>query len=254
MKEKIRAIIIDDEENCILNLKYFLLEFCPDIEIIAVGDNMECAGEIFRTQQFDVAFLDIEVFNNNMFNAIEDLEDKNFKVVFVTAHEQYAIRALKAEAVDYILKPLSEHDILECYARIKKHLQKKTSDAMASDKAATKQNEAERKMILKDGGHVFVVKIDDICYMQAKGAYTLTAFSIDDMQKQVTVSKSLNQMERENNNPLLYRVHKSFMINVQKIKRIIRNDGLYILMRNDEVIPVAKRRAPDFLSFLNKPN
>ncbi|HXS36550.1 MAG TPA: LytTR family DNA-binding domain-containing protein [Flavipsychrobacter sp.] len=253
MEEKIRAIIIDDEENCILNLKYFLSEFCPGIEVVAVGDTIKSAIEIFNTQQFDIAFLDIEVFNNNIFNAIET-GNKNFKIVFVTAHEQYAIRALKAEAIDYILKPLSPHDIIECYSRIKKHLQEKAFKEASSDKVSIKQNEAERKLVLKDGSHVFVVKMDDIYYMQAKGAYTLTAFSIDDTQKLITISKSLNQMERENNNPRLYRVHKSFMINVQKIKQIIRNDGLFIQMRNDDVIPVAKRRAPDFLSFLNKAN
>ena len=249
MDKRLKAVIIDDEENCIANLKYFLTAFCPDIEVVAVGDTVKIAKEIFRTKKFDIAFLDIELHSDNIFDSLSVAEQAGVKVVFVTAHEQYALRAIKLQAFDYILKPLSQEEIINCCMRIRQQMKgSAVSDKLNAEQATS----AERKWILKDGSHVFIVKTDDIYYMQASGAYTLAAFRLNDSQKQITISKSLNQIEREHSSPKLYRVHKSFLINVQEIKNIIRNKGVSVMMGNNKIIPIAKRRVTDFLSFLNR--
>lgn len=247
----IKAVIIDDEEGCIINLKYYLSSYCPSIEIIATGKTIEQAKEILYGQKFDVAFLDIELFDENIFNAIDHSREGLFNIVFVTAHEQYAVKAIKFHAFDYILKPLSKHEVLECYAKLKKYVSKKTLD-IRHDSSLFKENNAQRKIILKEGDKIFVIRVEDVYYMRAKGPYTLVTFNSDDCLKQVTISKPLNQVEKENiNNKTLYRAHKSYLVNIEKIKSIIKHNGLSIQMRNDEIIPIAKRRVPDFLSFLN---
>lgn len=252
MEESIKAVVIDDEEYCIANMKYFLSEFCPDIEIVAIGNTIDSARKILQTEKFDVAFMDIELLNDNIFDSLEIVQRDAFKIVFVTAHEKYALRAIKSHAFDYILKPLSRQDVVDCYNRIKQQI-RKGETVTASEKEDVEQAHGlERKLIIKDGNHVFIVKPDDIYYLQAKGAYTLAAFRLNNAQKEITISKSLNQVERENNNPKLYRVHKSFLINVHEIKDIIKSKSLSVMMANNKIIPIAKRRAPHFLSFLNK--
>jgi len=221
------------------------------MEVIATGKTIEQAKEILYGQKFDVAFLDIELFDENIFNAIDHLKEDLFNIVFVTAHEQYAVKAIKFHAFDYILKPLSKHEILDCYAKLKKYVAKKIPD-IHHDNTLLKENITQRKIILKEGDKVFVIRVEDVYYMRAKGPYTLVTFNADNCQKQVTISKPLNQVEKENvNNKTLYRAHKSYLVNIEKIKSIIKHNGLSIQMLNDEIIPIAKRRVSDFLSFLN---
>lgn len=117
----IQAIIVDDEKGCITNLQHYITKLCPDIAVVGTGSNLAEALSNIGNAHVDVAFLDIELVDDNIFNALAGLEKFDFRIVFVTAHQQYAIRAIKVYALDYILKPLLEDDILECYAKIKKH-------------------------------------------------------------------------------------------------------------------------------------
>ncbi len=119
--KKINAIIVDDEDGCITNLNHYLSKLCPDIAIIAAGNTLKEAMEQAGAKKIDLAFLDVEIFNDNIFNLLAQNPDLDFKIVFVTAYQQYAIKAIKVEALDYILKPLLEDDILECYIKIRKH-------------------------------------------------------------------------------------------------------------------------------------
>jgi two-component system LytT family response regulator len=118
--KRINAIIVDDEKGCISNLRDHLLKMCPDIYIIATGTSLQEALDQAAGQKVDLAFLDIELFNDNIFNSLPTSETINFKIVFVTAYAQYALKAIKVEALDYLLKPLADDEILECYAKIKR--------------------------------------------------------------------------------------------------------------------------------------
>lgn len=249
----IRAIIIDDEIGCINNLTYYLDTYCPDIEIIAKGNDLDDAMKIIEQKNFDLAFLDIELFNSNIFSILKDQKNYNFKIVFVTAHERYAISAIKVQAADYILKPLSKQDIITCYNRLKAQFALNNSTHVNADEQKPAVTSI-KKIVLRQREKVFVINLNDLCYLQARGAYTIAIFRLNNEYKSVILSKSINKVAEEHNVSFLYRVHKSYIINTEKISDIIRSEGLTIKMENNELIPVAKRRVQDFLSFLNNAN
>lgn len=248
----IKAVIIDDEIGCINNLAYYLDKYCPDIKIVARGNDLDDARKIIEKNDFDLAFLDIELFSSNIFSILTEQKNYNFKIVFVTAHERYAISAIKVQAVDYILKPLSKQDIIACYTRLK--AQFTSNDSTQVNTSELKKVISHKKIVLRQREKVFVINLNDLCYLQAKGAYTIAIFNLNNEYKSVILSKSINKVAEENNVSFLYRVHKSYIVNTERISNIIRNEGLTIKMENNELIPVAKRRVQDFLSFLNNAN
>lgn len=164
--------------------------------------------------------------------------------MLVTAYDEYAIRAIRSEVFDYILKPLSRKEIVACYDR----LQARHSGAIAvAMPAPGPANPAAAKMILKAGEQVYVVRHSDILYLKANGAYTEVVFWYNNQRKSVTMGKSINTMAQVCDAPFFYRVHKSYVVNMKLIRSVIKSDALQLLMMNDDIVPVAKRRYSDFI-------
>ena len=250
MHKKIAAIIVDDEKGCITNLQHYLTKLCPEINIIATGSTLKEALTNAGNEKIDLAFLDVEIYDDNIFNALGELPGFDFKIVFVTAYQQYALKAIKVEAIDYILKPLLEDDILECYAKIKKHFMP-TNDAGKQGQEALSEKK-NKKIIIKNSDNIYIIKSDDVYYMEANGFYTTITFIFNDTEKSVLLSKPMQKAEDEYQYPMFFRVHKSYIVNTAKISGLIKDDGMNIKMINNKIIPVAKRRINDFMDFLNR--
>lgn len=249
-KKEINAIIIDDEKGCIENLRYYLQKLCPAITVLDSGNNLADIIEKVGAKNIDLAFLDVELFDSNIFSALSSIEEPDFKIVFVTAHEQYALKAIKTEALDYMLKPLAEEDILECYTKIKKHFlqeqEQEEPNILHDDKKRT-------KIILKSSDRIYVIRAEDIYYITGRGFYSDITFIFNNDIKTVIVSKPLNKTEIEYEHPSFFRIHKSYIINTKWISDIIKNNsGTSVKMTDAHTIPVAKRREHEFLSFLNE--
>ena len=216
--KKINAIIVDDEKGCITNLQYYLSRFCHDITIIATGSTLAEGLKHAGSQRIDLAFLDIEIFDDNIFNSLTDTGTTNFKIVFVTAHQQYAFKAIKNEALDYILKPLCEEDIVACYTKIKKHfLLPHDEDDKHNADIDEKKN---KKIIIKNLDKIYIIKSEEVYYMSGSGAYTEITFKFNDEIKSIVICKVLNKIEEEYENHLFFRVHKSHIRKL--LKRRIR--------------------------------
>lgn len=239
----LNAIIVDDEKGCILNLQHFLSRLCPEINIIAAATNLQDALNNTDRQKIHLAFLDIELFNDNIFNSLTGIEKIDFKIVFVTAYSQYALKAIKVEAIDYILKPLCDEDILNCYAKTRKYFSTADQHSLRLPK--------NNKITIKHAGDVYIINAEDIYYVKAHGFYSEVVFGYKDYTKSAIISKPLNKLETEYQFSFLYRIHKSYLVNTNKILSLNKHDGLHIKMANNEIIPVAKRRIHDFKSFLN---
>jgi two-component system LytT family response regulator len=244
--KRIRAIIVDDEKRCIANLQHYLSGY-PLIEVIATANTATEALKIINENEIDVAFFDVEIFDENVFDIIQRIGKLNFEVVFVTAYDQYAVKAFKVEALDYLLKPLSQEEVTQCYNKI----YKKLCGLEVATSADVPSNPANRKLILKQGGQIYVVLQDDVYYMKAKGFYTQVFFTHKNKLLSAVVSKPISDIEVEYSNVLFYRVHKSYMVNVKKIKAINKAEAITLKLMNDDCIPVAKRRLNNFLAFLN---
>jgi len=250
--KKINAIIVDDENRSISNLQYYLSIYCPEINVIATGTTMCQLLDIIDTQkEINVAFLDIQFYDRNIFELIDTLANTNFKIIFVTAYEGYAIRAFKVNAFDYLLKPLVEDDLVYCISRIRKHFG--TSDTFQKNLPAKMQEKDHiKKLILKESEKVYVVCPKDVLFFEAKRFYCAVHFNFNGEQKCVLVSKPISQLEKECVYNTFFRVHKSYIINTDKVAGIIKNDGVNIRLQSGIIIPVAKRRVNEFMSFLNK--
>jgi two-component system, LytTR family, response regulator len=243
----LNAIIVDDEKGCITNLQHFLSRLCPDINVIATAPTLEEALVTASKQRIDLAFLDVQLFDDNIFTALAETNNVNFKIVFVTAHSEYALQAIKTEALDYILKPLNDEDILSCYAKTKRYF-------FHSDphKLGEKANsEKQQRITIKHSSNVYVINAMDLYYIKGFGFYSEIVFVYQDVIKSVIVSKPLNKLEAEYGCSFLFRAHKSYLINVNRILDINKHDGLTIKMANQQTVPVAKRRLHDFMTFLN---
>jgi len=248
--KRIRAVIVDDEKGCIANLKYHLSRHCPEIDVVAVAGNAESMLRIFKTHAFDVAFLDIEIFDSCVFDLLDEIKNVNCEIIFVTAYEQYAVKAFKVEALDYLLKPLTQADIVDCYARIMKRFGGKYNEARSEP--AIVHNEALKKIIIRLGENIHAIKQEDILYLRAKGFYTQVLFSLNGKTEQSIISKPIGSLEKEYDSLLFYRVHKSYLINLSKVTGIVKTDGTSARIANNETIPIAKRRVSDFMSMLKR--
>lgn len=249
---KISAIIVDDELNGINNLGFYLGKYCPGIEVIRSATTLSTAAALIRQGDFQIAFLDIEFCKSTMFDLLEEIPEPAFSIVFVTAYDRYAVKAFKVEALDYILKPLSRHDIVQCYQKIQRHFNKKKEEAISPDAASINLPETSRKVILRAREHVFVLQLTDILYLRAMGAYTEVVFSSRERIHTVVISKTLSALEKEYDAPFFFRVHKSYLINLGKVAGIRKKDVPVAEMADRQMIPIAKRRMHSLFACLNK--
>jgi two-component system, LytTR family, response regulator len=248
----IRTIIVDDEPKCVTNLSYYLQKYCPDIDIVTTATTLPEAAAAMAAKRFQLAFLDVEFCDSTIFSLLQDPGKIDFSIVFVTAYDRYAVKAFKVEALDYILKPLSKHDILQCYHKITRSFGRKPGMHNIPAAAVPNGNNGiGRKVILRDREHMFIVDQNDIFYLKAMGAYTEVVFLAEGKMTTVLVSKTLAALEEEYNNPVFFRIHKSYLINLKKVTGIQRKEAPVVEMINRARLPVAKRRIHDLLSFLN---
>ena len=246
---KFGAIIINDELKCISNLKYFLDTYCPAIDVIGTGNSI---SEFLRftTQDFDVAFLDIEIEKDNIFQFLSHTKHADFDIVFVTAYERYALDAFDVDVLDYVLKPLSKKEIVKCYNKIQRRFQVQVTAIPQKSIAQPMPN----NIILKQGKHVYVVSYKDIVFFEAKGTYTNVCFYSDNNRLIVTISKSLQNIETAYPLNTFVRIHRSFLINTMNMKNIFRKDKIFVTMTTGDIIPIAKRRISEFLSTVKLPS
>jgi two-component system LytT family response regulator len=231
---KITAIIVDDELHGRENLKVILETYCPEIEILGLADSVVNAMELVNLLKPDAVFLDINMPVLDGFDFLDEYEDRNFMVVFVSAHEEFGINAVKAGAVDYILKPIS---IKELKQTVKKLLSKR-------NKTIKTETPAESDKIVIPAAHGFnVLVIDDIIRLEADGCYT-TVIMKD--KKNTIVSRTLKDFEDTLPKDRFFRIHKSHLINLKHIKDYSNISGSFVTMTDGSKIEISRRKAPDF--------
>ena len=245
--QKIRALIIDDEQGCISNLQYHLTRYCPDIQVVATGNCLQDAICIFNKESLDVAFLDIELFSESIFEAFPHIRQKTLKIVFVTAHNKYAIKAIKAEAIDYILKPLTAADIIDCYTRIKNSIR-------CEKPVSPDQLDGGRDIILQQGDKIYIIKSKELLYFEAHQFYTTVYFLYNGEKKRVVLSKIIGKIEDMYQDGHLFRIHKSYIINARQIQDVIKTGSMAVKMKTGDVLPIAKRRITEFIAFCTRHN
>lgn len=246
----IRALLIDDEQHCNKTLRYELERHCPEVEVVGEALSGEEGIEQINRLKPDLVFLDIEMPGMSGFEMLRRLDPVNVDIVFVTAYDQYAIRAFRFAAVDYLLKPVISDQLREAIGRINERKQK-TDRVLQIDTLMHNLQHGMKspRIALPAGRGMDFVSIDDILYCSAESNYS--HIHLQDGRK-YTLAKTLKDIEGLFDQLGFFRIHQTYLVNLRKVQRYVRDDGGYVIMSNGEKIPIAKRRKEEFMAWLKK--
>ncbi len=242
----IRVVIVEDEKHSRETLKNLLNEFCNNVEIVGMAGSVEEAISVISNTRPELVFLDIELQTGTGFDVLNRLNDLHFEVVFTTAFEHYAIKAIKFSSLDYLLKPI---DIYELNVAVEKAKEKK-DDASNQKKLEVLLNnikaqpEGERKICLATQESIEFINIREISYCEASGSYT--RFYLKDGSK-LLVSKNLKEYESMLTEYHFMRVHNSYVINLREVKSLVKSEGGYILMNDNSQISISPKKRDVFM-------
>ncbi|MEO6347639.1 MAG: LytTR family DNA-binding domain-containing protein [Aquaticitalea sp.] len=243
----IKAVIVDDEPKAIQSLSWELTHFSDEIEVIKTFSNPEDAIEYLNFYTPDCLFLDIQMPTMDGFQFLEKLNNTDFAIVITTAYNDFAIKALKHEAIDYLLKPIDSDDLNDTIKKINK-FNSKFNNSSRIEKALSNFNAKfdQKKITINTDGKLIFLNIDDIIYVESDGNYSTIVTK--DGQK-ILITKKLKEVNDLLPEHYFFRIHNSYIINLNKIKEFIKNEG-YVVMESNHKIPVARQRKSDFLEKL----
>lgn len=246
MEKKLTAVIVEDELASRETLASYLKNYCPEVLLLAEADSVKSGLEIIKKHKPDIVFLDIEMPFGNAFDLLEQLENIDFHIVFVTAYSNYAIRALNMSASYYILKPVSIDELMKAVDKIKNSF--KTDDLPVHSKillenlqAANKNN---HKIVLPQMSGFDVVKLNDIIRCQANDNFT--EFYLTNGTKKL-IARTLKFYEEMLKDFDFVRIHKSHLINMQYVARYLKGKGGQVEMTDGSVVDVSVNQKTAFL-------
>lgn len=246
---KLKAIIIDDEQSCRDILKKYIKKYNLEIELIAEADNVAIGLDLVNTISFDLLFLDIDLPDGNGFDVLEKAKTLHFNVIFTTAHNEYALKAFKYSAIDYLLKPVN---IDELMVAIQKVQQKEKIGSLEKKLNLLFENYNQNKytkinLPTKNGFEI--IELDDIMYCNADNNYT-HIFLRD--KRKITISKTIKEYDELLPASKFYRIHQSYLVNLGYIKKYIKGDGGEVELQNGTVLDVSRRKKEGLLRHLTQ--
>lgn len=242
----IKTILIDDELKSRTNLRQLLLEYCPNVEVIAEAGSAVEALKLIRELSPDLLFLDIEMGEVSGFDLLKLLNgQQNFEVIFVTAFDKYGIQAVKACAIDYLLKPIN---ILELSNAVEKAIiqinPKKENERLKELVANIDRGDDEQRIAIPLSDKIEFLAINKIIRLEAEGNYTHIYL---DNKKQFLVCKTLKDYQELLENHNFIRTHQSHLINFRKISAYVKTDGGYIAMDDGSQVPISRQKRDEVL-------
>lgn len=242
----IKTIIIDDEVKARDTIQHMLKAYCPEVEVIDTAGSVKEGIKVLKAKKPDLIFLDIKMGDGTGFDLLRELDDIDFFIIFVTAFEEFAIRAIKFSALDYILKPIDPDELVNAVFKAKEKIAKESMDvklgALYENLDVFASN--NKKIVLKTTGSVHLVNLKDIIRCESEKNYT-HFYTID--EEKITVSKTLKEYNDMLNEFSFYRVHQSHLINLAHVKRYEKNEGGHLVMDDNSRVPVSFRKKDDLM-------
>lgn len=245
-----RAIIVDDEENGRIILRKLLNEFCPQVTVVGEAGNIDDGGRLVREKKPDLVFLDIKMPFGTGFDLLERLGKVDFDVVFTTAHDDYAIRAIRYAALDYLLKPIDIDELGEAVRRSEEKRKEASTGEQQIEhflELLQRKDQPPEKLALPTGDGLSFVKVDRIIRCEADGAYTHVHLQ---GEKALMISKNLKGIEKLLQAHRFFRVHHSHLVNLSYVRKYIRGKGGQVEMEDGSIVDVSVRRKDAFLKEL----
>lgn len=235
-----KVLVVDNEDEIRSSVIELIKAFCPDVDELIEANSVATGLESISNNNPDVVFLDVELGDGTGMDLLSKLSQIKFHVIFITAHNKYAIDAFRFSAIDFLLKPINPEELMLTIEKIKKHNNLRLNEQIEILKEViTTTNQAEKKIVLRDNESIFFVKVSDVIRCESDKSYT--KFILQN-QKPIVVSKGLKEYEELLEKFGFVRTHQSHLINMSKIIRFDKADGGSIVLENNDIVPVSQRK------------
>jgi len=246
----LRTIIIDDEAPVRESLREMLKEHCRKVKVIDEAGSVKSGVEAILKHYPDLILLDIKMADGTGFDLLEQIEPAECKIIFVTAYNEYAIKAFKFSALDYLLKPVDSEELKAAVEKAEHQLVKELKTQLDTlVKNMDTEDQAKKKIILRTADNIYILRVNDISCCESDGKYTII-YLMDGIK--VMVSTTLKFYQDLLGEYGFFRVHKSFLINLEHMQRFEKAEGGYIVLSNNLRIPVASRKREELLELFDR--
>ncbi len=247
----LKAIIIEDEPKAAQLLELMLIAVDPSTVVVDICYDLPSGVRSIKKLKPDIIFLDIEMPGYSGLRLLEffDKDEVNFGIVFTTAFNNYAIKAFELSAIDYLLKPLQEDKLLESINKFRKRNVLSQPQQIAALKHNLQSTE-NRKIAIPVANGLEIIKVHDLVYFEAEGSYTKIHIR---QQQPILVSKKLKYFEDLLlEDPMFIRCHRSYMVNLQSIKKFVKSDGGNLILEDGKVLPISVEKVEEIVTALNQ--
>ena len=251
MKRKLITLVIDDEADAVEFISSLIVEYCPDLVIGGKANNVSEGVQLIKEIKPDLVFLDVEMPNGTGFDLLTHFPEKHFEVIFITAFNHYAIKAIKFSAFDYILKPINIKEFIDSVNRV---INKVTLGLISKNESFESLLENLRathpsRLVIPTSDGKEYINPKDIIRIEADRSYSW--FFINDKRK-ILVSKHLKEFQELLNDRNFFRTHNSHLVNLDFVKKFVRIDGGYIVMTDGSQVPISRNRKDLFLTHMSR--
>lgn len=251
MSKNIKAVIVDDEPDAVNFISSIISEYCTCIQVVGKAHNVNEGVKQIREMKPDLVFLDVEMPNGTGFDLLSHFPEKDFDVIFITAFNHYAIKAIKFSAVDYILKPININEFIDAVERVIKKRSDKSYRSHDSFNVLMEnlRSALPSRLAIPTSEGMEYINPKDIVRIEADRSYSWVFFTSN---RKVLVSKHLKEFQDLLNDRYFFRPHNSHLINLKYVRKYIRKEGGYIEMMDNSQIPVSRNRKDLFLAHMAK--
>ena len=244
----LRSIVIDDEGECIDTMLLDLAEHCPQVNVVATCPSGKDAVKAIHKHAPDLIFLDIDMPVVNGFDVLEMVKDIDFEVIFTTAYDKYAVQAFKISAVDYLLKPIDQEELRKAVKKVQVLKERGNTQQQLSflmEQIRDIENNDVKKIAVPTFDGLEFIRLDDILYCQSDGSYS-HIFFVDG--RKLYLSKTLRYLEDSLCDYHFFRVHNSYIVNLNFVEKYARTDGGILEMKNGVKIRVSRLKRDELLN------
>jgi two-component system, LytTR family, response regulator len=245
---KLPVIIVDDEKNGAESLRLMIEEYCPGLDLKAVCYTVKDAIESIKKLKPAIVFVDIEMPVGSGMDVVSETKQHAYELIFTTAHKHYALKALKLQATDYLLKPVDIDELILAVDKAKERISVRSMGFSGSVRQPGRNSVGNRVSIPTSDGFI-LMDADQITRLEADSNYTYL-FCLNG--KKITVSKTLKDFESILDPDIFFRIHNTYIINITKVERYIKGDGGYVIMEDKSSVPVSRSRKPAFMDLISE--
>lgn len=240
---KLKAILVEDEANSREILANYLVKYCPNVHLVGEATSIDEAKVLIEKNKLDLVFLDVEMPFGTGFDLLDQLPERTFETVFVTAYNQYAIDALNNHAAYYLMKPINIDELIKAVDYVKEIREKE--DALVDRLLTSKLNKVEGKITLPQQDGFQILNVEDILYCKADDNYTEIYLE----NKKILVSKTLKYFEEALSQFAFVRIHKSYLVNVNEVVKYRKGKGGSVVVSNGKELLVSASKKKDLLAY-----